>query len=78
MRAALILIAILVAAPASASTPAPARHTIVLRRGPDRPVIVIVDDGKPVAHVKLVKLAHTPPPRCAKDRRGAVRCTITY
>jgi hypothetical protein len=78
MRAVLLLLAILVAAPAAAGTPAPARHTIVLRPAPARPAIVFVDDGKPVMHVKLVKLARTPPPRCVKDRRGAIRCAITY
>jgi hypothetical protein len=74
---ALLVALLLAAAPAAAGTPR--KHTIlIVKHDPPTPVVLTIDGGERVMHVKLTKLAKTPPPACKTDRRGVVRCVITY
>ena len=77
MTRALIALALL-AAPAAAGTPrVHTIHLTVIAREP-KPVVITIDDRAPAVPIVLRKLPTTPPPRCAKDRRGNVVCTITH
>jgi hypothetical protein len=77
------------AGPAGKSAPPPATKaaarpatkadtiTLVVKRDAGETVILHID-GVRRTTVRLVPLAVTPPPRCQRDRTGALRCRITY
>ena len=72
------LIAAAVAAPAAAGTPRVQLHRVTIVAREPKPVVITIDDKATTLHVTLRKLPTTPPPQCKTDRRGDVRCAITY